>query len=112
MGGTPPKNGKAELRWHTDASLFVSIKDGAHLPTGISGASELLRVKLMDVVSQKDDRPLFVINFLERLDEAVDLHPIFEVLLATGRQVFIAVPHYYEIKALEEMPYVTIIRTL
>lgn len=56
--------------------------------------------------------PLFLYNFLERLDEAVDLHPIFEALLATGRQVFIAVPHYYEINTLEGMSYVTIIRTL
>lgn len=59
-----------------------------------------------------DTRPLFLYNFLERLDEAVDVGRILKALNATGRQVFIAVPHYYEIKALEEMPYVTIIRTL
>jgi hypothetical protein len=42
---------------------------------------------------------------LERLDESVDLQPIFKALNATGRQVFIVVPHYYEINTLEEMPY-------
>lgn len=52
-----------------------------------------------------DTRPIFLHNFLERLDEAVGLHPIFNALNSTGRQVFIAVPHYYNIKPLEEMRY-------
>ena len=52
-----------------------------------------------------DTRPLFLYNFLERLDEAVDLQPIFEALNATGRQVFVAVPHYYEIEKLEGKEY-------
>ena len=52
-----------------------------------------------------DTRPLFLSNFLERLDEAVDLQPIFEALNATGRQVFIAVPHYYKIEKLEGKEY-------
>jgi hypothetical protein len=149
FGGMPPLNGKAEIQWDTDVSLFVSVTDGAcgvekvsaqggstaqlvkrfhkqrhlnfgnskhildgsRLPAGISSASELLLEKLRDVLAQEDDRPLFVINFLERLDEAVDLQHIFEALNATGRQVFIAVPHYYEIKTLEEMPYDTAIHT-
>ena len=66
----------------------------------------------IDTLKQKDDCPLFICNFLERLDEAVDLRSIFEALNATGRQVFIAVPHYYEIKELEGMPYDTSIHTL
>jgi hypothetical protein len=88
------------------------ILDCAQLPVGISGASDLLLKKLRAVPAKKDAQPLFLYNFLERLDEAIDLQPLFKALLATGRQVFIAVPHYYEIKTLEEMPYVTIIRTL
>lgn len=52
-----------------------------------------------------DMRPLFLYSFLERLDEAVDLHPIFNALTATGRQVFIAVPHYYNRNIQEEIPY-------
>lgn len=59
-----------------------------------------------------DTRPLFLYNFLERLDEAVDLQPIFEALKATGRQIFIAVPHSYQIKISEEMPYDTAVHTL
>ena len=88
------------------------ILDGARLPAGISGASALLLTKLRDALANEDDLPLFVCNFLERLDEAVDPQPIFEELNATGRQVFIAVPHYYQIKALEEMPYDTAIHAL
>lgn len=85
------------------------ILDGAELPAGTSGASDLLLAKLRDTLAKKDDRPLFLYNFLERLDQAVDLYPIFEALNAAGRQVLIAVPHYYGIKTLEETPNVTII---
>ena len=72
----------------------------------------MLLAKLHDTLAKEDDCPLFVCNFLERLDETVDLKTIFEALNATGRQVFISVPHYYEIKTLEEMPYDTAIHTL
>ena len=81
------------------------ILDGSRLPVGTSGASDLLLKKLNTTIAQKDAHPLFIWNFMERLDEAVDLQPIFEALNATGRQVFIAVPHYYEIKTLEEILY-------
>lgn len=66
---------------------------------------------LQSVAGRNDDFPLLLWDFLERLDEAVDIRPILQALNATGRQVFIAVPHYYEIKTGEKMPYVTIIRT-
>ena len=81
------------------------ILNGTRLPAGISGASALLLRKLRDALANEDDLPLFVCNFLERLDEAVDLQSIFEALNATGRQVFIAVPRYYNIKNLEENGY-------
>lgn len=81
-----------------------------------AGESDLLLEEfyrfLQAVVPQENGRPLFLCNFLERLDEAVDLQPIFKALLATGRQVFIAVSHYYQNKVLEEMPYDTAIHTL
>lgn len=88
------------------------LLDGASLPEGTSGATNLLLAKLHDTLAKEDDCSLFVCNFLERLDEAVDLKNIFDALNATGRQVFISVPHYYEIKTLEEMPYDTAIHTL
>ena len=91
---------------------LVCILDGSRLPVGMSGASDLLLDKLNATIAQKDARPLFVCNFLERLDEAVDLQPIFEALNATGRQVFVAVPCYYEIKELEGMSYDKSIHTL
>ena len=85
------------------------ILDGSQLPAGTSGASDLLLKKLGDTLAQKEDHPLFIYNFLERLDESIDLQPIFKALIATGRQVFIAVPHYYK---MEEMHHDTIIHTL
>lgn len=81
------------------------ILDGSRLSAGTSGASDLLLEKLNATITQKDARPLFICNFFERLDEAVDLQSIFEALNATGRQVFIAVPRYYNIKNLEEKGY-------
>ena len=81
------------------------LLDGTQLPAGTSGATNLLLAKLHDTLAKEVSRPIFVCNFLERLDEAVDLKSVFDTLTATGRQVFIAVPHYYNIKLLEEMHY-------
>ena len=81
------------------------LLDGSRLSAGTSGTGDLLVEKLNATLEKEDDCPLFICNFLERLDEAIDLHPIWEALLATGRQIFIAVPHYYNMKQLEEMPY-------
>ena len=81
------------------------LLDGSRLHAGTSGTGDLLLEKSNATLAKEDDCPLFICNFLERLDEAIDLHPIWEALLATGRQIFIAVPHYYNMKQLEEMPY-------
>ena len=81
------------------------ILDGSRLSVGTSGASDLLLKKLNATIDQKDAHPLFIWNFMERLDEAVDLQPIFEALNATGRQVFIAVPYNYKIEKLEGKEY-------
>lgn len=92
-----------------DTVLFLAIESGqvcigsSHLTGGFAGEGDLWLTILRDALSESDDRPLFICNFLERLDEAVDLHPIFEALHAAGRQVFIAVPHYYNIEKLEEL---------
>lgn len=73
------------------------IMDGSRLRGGFLGANDLLLKNLRKTLAKEDGRPLFIYNFLERLDEAVELHPIFDALKSTGRQVIIAVPHYYEI---------------
>lgn len=110
---------RINLLWGQNAEHIVRelagiapILDGSRLPDGFDSASDLLLKKLRETIDKGDDRPLFVCNFLERLDEAVDLHPIFQTLNATGRQVFIAVPHYYEINTLEELYHDTAIHTL
>ena len=81
------------------------LLDGSRLSAGTSGTGDLLLEKLNATLEKEDDCPLFICNFLERLDEAIDLHPIWEALLATGRQIFIAVPHDNNMKQLEEMHY-------
>ncbi len=71
------------------------ILDGAKLPDGCFSAGDRLLEKARDILSQRDHRPLFVCNFLERLDEAIDRQAIFEEFFATGRQIFFAVPNCY-----------------
>ena len=88
------------------------LLDGSRLPVGASGASDLLLKKLNATIAQKDARPLFIWNFMERLDEAVDLQQIFAALYDTGRQIFIAVPHYYKIEKLEGKQYVTTVHNV
>ena len=83
------------------------ILDGSRLPAGTAGASDLLLEKLNTAIVQKDTCPLFICNFLERLDETVDLQTIFEALNTAGRQVFVAVPNYYKIEKLEGKGYGT-----
>lgn len=91
---------------------ITPIVDGSRLPDGLDSASDLLLKKLYETIGKEDDRPLFVCSFLERLDEAVDLHPVFQSLKATGRQVFIAIPHYYKINTWEEEYHDTAIHIL
>ena len=74
------------------------LLDGSRLPDGFAGTGDLLREKLSETTAKEDARPLFLVNVLERLDEAAELQPIFDALSATGRQVFIAIPHAYQLE--------------
>lgn len=69
------------------------LLDGRQLPEGTSGASDLLLETLRNTLAIENNRPLFICNFLERLDESVNLQAILDSLSASGRQVFIADPH-------------------
>ncbi len=56
-------------------------------------------IKTADIVSLDDDRPIFIYDYFDRLDEAIDVTPVIDKLSSLGRQVFIAVcPGYPEIK--------------
>ena len=99
------------------ASASISVGDGlsaVKLQLSPLGESDLIlnNFLLFLCCNLSDDRPLFLFNFLERLDESIDLSPIFRALAATGRQVFIAVPRSYTINTLEERPYDATIHTL
>lgn len=82
---------KRFLRCRKTGHLF----NGTELPAGFAGAGELLLEKFQSFLAAEGDTPLFICNFLERLDRSVDLQPLLAALLSTGRQVFIAVPQYY-----------------
>lgn len=103
--GLLPKNFSKALH----RSSGIQLLDGARLPAGTAGAGDLLLQKLYAMLSEEDYRPLLICSFLERLDEAVDLRPIFRALYASRRQIFIAVPHCCPIKLPEEQGNVTII---
>ena len=100
-----------------DARDKHCIFDGTQLDRTLPmGESDLLLhafyAFLRTVPMQDNAPPLFLCNFWERLDEGIDPRPIILALSAIGRQVFIAVPHYCEIKAWEEFPYDTAIHTI
>ena len=56
-------------------------------------------IKTADISSCEDDRPIFIYDFFDRLDEAIDITPVLNELASLGRQVFISVCSIYpEIK--------------
>lgn len=55
-------------------------------------------INTADVILCDDDRPIFIYDCFDRLDEAIDITPILERLASLGRQIFISVcPGYTEI---------------
>ncbi len=52
-------------------------------------------IKTADIPSCKDDRPIFIYDYFDRLDEAIDIAPILNKLSSLGRQIFIAVCSNY-----------------
>lgn len=78
--------------------------DGRHAPKACMGESDALLVGFHSfLATQQDNRTLFLCDFLERLDESIDLNPIFDALIATGKQVFIALPHTYPIERINAL---------
>ena len=48
-------------------------------------------IKTADIFSSEDDRPIFIYDYFDRLDEAIDIASILDKLSSLGRQVFISV---------------------
>lgn len=56
-------------------------------------------IKTADITVLDDDRPIFIYDYFDRLDEAIDITPILDRLASLGRQIFISVcPGYPEVK--------------
>jgi len=49
---------------------------------------------------QNDDRPIFMFDLFDRIDEAVDLSPWLDRLALLGRQVFLSVGAGYSVDKL------------
>ena len=58
-------------------------------------------IKTADIASCADDRPIFIYDYFDRLDEAIDITPILNKLSSLGRQVFIAVCANYPTQKLK-----------
>ncbi len=58
-------------------------------------------IKTADAPPCADDRPIFIYDYFDRLDEAIDITPILNKLSSLGRQVFIAVCSNYPIEKLK-----------
>ena len=58
-------------------------------------------IKTADISYCADDRPIFIYDYFDRLDEAIDITPILDALSSLGRQVFIAVCSNYPPKKLK-----------
>ena len=58
-------------------------------------------IKTADISYCADDRPIFIYDYFDRLDEAIDITPILDALSSLGRQVFIAVCSNYHPKKLK-----------
>jgi hypothetical protein len=56
-------------------------------------------VRTADIEPSTDDRPIFIYEYFDRLDESIDITPILDNLVSLGRQIFISVcPNYPEVK--------------
>ena len=58
-------------------------------------------IKTADITSRDDDRPIFIYDYFDRLDEATDITPVLNKLSSLGRQVFIAVCANYPIEKMK-----------
>lgn len=58
-------------------------------------------IKTADISSCEDNRPIFIYDYFDRIDEAIDVTPIFDRLSSLGRQVFISVCAGYPCEKME-----------
>lgn len=58
-------------------------------------------IKTADISSCEDDRPIFIYDYFDRLDEAIDIIPVLDRLSSLGRQVFISVCANYPTEKLK-----------
>lgn len=61
--------------------------------------------RFIEIVKEETDkgdtRPIYIFNFLERLDEATDITPFIDTLADIGRQVFVGISNNYPLERFE-----------
>ena len=58
-------------------------------------------INIADITPCADDRPIFIYDYFDRLDEAIDITPILDKLSSLNRQVFISVCSNYPIEKMK-----------
>lgn len=48
-------------------------------------------IKTTDIAPMADDRPIFIYEYLDRIDVSIDITPVLDRLASHGRQIFVAV---------------------
>ena len=51
--------------------------------------------EFIDKCNEDEHSPIFIYDYFDRLDEAIDITPILDGLASLGRQIFISVCHSY-----------------
>ena len=88
--------------WRDDEKTTYSLENKYYTAEHTLSASDYSIANFrcfLDIVRAEtekgDRRPLFIFNFFDRLDEAVDITPFLDELAALGRQVFVSVGLHY-----------------
>ena len=70
-------------------------RDFAHKCNERGAGNANVFVNTADIIPREDDRPVFIYDYFDRLDEATDITPVINKLASLGRQVFISVCSNY-----------------
>lgn len=79
---------------HIEYSLVFSREDTAEyvqLCNRLNKSSVNVLIGTAAAEVAEDTRPIFIYDYFDRLDEAVDITPMLDALVALDRQVFVAV---------------------
>ncbi len=86
---------------HTnDSNVFVKSKGAADACLSEGDRQIAAFNRFIEQIPDGDERPLFIYDFFDHIDEAIDVIPYLDRLVALGRQIFVSVGATYPIETL------------